>query len=168
MFPLAPFADKESEIAMADKKCKHCAMMIPEEAKICPHCRKQQGWSVLHKIGLVILIAMVISFFVGIMSTDLTTKTYTAEQKKAAKDIRSQYMKIGFIKQLKGEGDLQIVYVDGSLWSRMAFEKKKEFLKQMSVTNEVLGYTPWVEIRNHRSGEVYGAVKPPMTIKIYK
>ena len=28
---------------MAEKKCKHCAMMIPKEAKICPHCRKKTG-----------------------------------------------------------------------------------------------------------------------------
>ena len=26
-----------------EKKCKFCAMMIPKEASICPHCRKRQG-----------------------------------------------------------------------------------------------------------------------------
>jgi hypothetical protein len=26
-----------------EKKCKYCAMMIPAAAKICPHCRKDQG-----------------------------------------------------------------------------------------------------------------------------
>lgn len=25
-----------------EKKCPHCAMMIPKEAKICPHCRRKQ------------------------------------------------------------------------------------------------------------------------------
>ena len=30
---------------MTEKKCKYCAMMIPDEAKICPHCRKPQGWT---------------------------------------------------------------------------------------------------------------------------
>lgn len=33
------------------KKCKHCAMMIPKEAKICPHCRKKQG---INKLVIII------------------------------------------------------------------------------------------------------------------
>lgn len=42
---------------MADKKCKYCAMMIPKEAKICPHCRKKLGLLTLPvKIILVILL----------------------------------------------------------------------------------------------------------------
>jgi len=39
---------------MADKKCRHCAMFIPKEAKICPHCRKRQGMSLPLKIILII------------------------------------------------------------------------------------------------------------------
>lgn len=35
---------------MIDKKCRHCAMIIPGEAKICPHCRKVQGWTLSAKI----------------------------------------------------------------------------------------------------------------------
>ena len=31
---------------MAEKKCKHCAMSIPEAAKTCPYCRKSQPQSV--------------------------------------------------------------------------------------------------------------------------
>lgn len=30
---------------MVEKKCKYCAMMIPKEATICPHCRRRQGMS---------------------------------------------------------------------------------------------------------------------------
>ena len=43
-----------------EKKCKHCAMMIPKDAKICPHCRKKLGWTWPAKIfvGLVILVAL--------------------------------------------------------------------------------------------------------------
>lgn len=44
---------------MTDKKCKYCAMMIPHEAKICPHCRKVQGWTLPAKIfaGFLLLMA---------------------------------------------------------------------------------------------------------------
>lgn len=43
---------------MAEKKCKHCAMMIPGAAKICPYCRKKQGSSMaaLWLIGLIVLL----------------------------------------------------------------------------------------------------------------
>jgi len=37
------------------KKCHKCAMMIPKEARICPHCRKPQGWTLPAKIVAVIL-----------------------------------------------------------------------------------------------------------------
>lgn len=40
---------------MPEKKCKHCAMMIPKDAKICPYCRKKLGWTLPAKIGVVIL-----------------------------------------------------------------------------------------------------------------
>ncbi|MBU1569436.1 MAG: RING-HC finger protein [Proteobacteria bacterium] len=38
-----------------EKKCKYCAMMIPKEAKVCPHCRKKQGTS-----GIVWLVAIIL------------------------------------------------------------------------------------------------------------
>ncbi len=46
-----------------EKKCKHCASMIPREAKICPHCRKRQGMSPIVKIFLVFFALMVIPPF---------------------------------------------------------------------------------------------------------
>ncbi len=33
-----------------EKKCRYCAMMIPQEASICPHCRKRLKTSLLTKI----------------------------------------------------------------------------------------------------------------------
>jgi len=47
------------------KKCKHCAMMIPEDAKICPHCRKTLGWTLPAKIGLVVLILWAIGYAIS-------------------------------------------------------------------------------------------------------
>ena len=44
---------------MAEKKCKYCSLMIPKDAKICPHCRKKQGIGFLGKIFLVFFIIVV-------------------------------------------------------------------------------------------------------------
>ena len=52
-----------------EKKCKHCAMMIPQEASICPHCRKKQGTSTGVKILAVIFILIVIGMCSSLLST---------------------------------------------------------------------------------------------------
>jgi hypothetical protein len=50
---------------MADeKKCKYCAMMIPEKAEICPYCRKRLKTSfITNAIIAIILIFGVIYYF---------------------------------------------------------------------------------------------------------
>ncbi|MEI6243330.1 MAG: hypothetical protein WCP39_08030 [Chlamydiota bacterium] len=56
-------------MADQEKKCKHCAMMIPKEAKICPHCRKKQGTSTavgcLAIFILLMIFAAIIPFVTG-------------------------------------------------------------------------------------------------------
>lgn len=93
---------------------------------------------------------------------------YTAEQKKLAQEYHDLMMNGGLITELKGEGKLQIIYVNRNFWSLMTYENKKKFLKGMSMTNEILGYTPWMEIKDNLTGELYGALKPPLTNEIYK
>jgi hypothetical protein len=44
---------------MHEKKCKYCSMMIPKDAKICPHCRKKQGGGLLF-ISFIILVLIII------------------------------------------------------------------------------------------------------------
>lgn len=48
---------------MVEKKCKYCAMMIPEDAKVCPHCRKKQGMGFFKALGALLLIFFIISMF---------------------------------------------------------------------------------------------------------
>jgi hypothetical protein len=62
---------------MAEKKCKHCAMMIPKDAKICPHCRKKLGWTLPAKIVLGLIVLGVIGSFLG--KSDLPTKKDDAQ-----------------------------------------------------------------------------------------
>jgi hypothetical protein len=52
---------------MAEKKCKYCAMMIPKEASICPHCRKRQGTSAGVK-ALAVLLILFLFAFIGSLS----------------------------------------------------------------------------------------------------
>lgn len=54
-----------------EKKCRYCAMMIPKDAKICPHCRKKLVWSIFAKIfvGLTVFGALIFSFM-GINSQE--------------------------------------------------------------------------------------------------
>ncbi|MBA4391172.1 MAG: hypothetical protein C0399_09555 [Syntrophus sp. (in: bacteria)] len=53
-----------------EKKCKYCAMMIPTEAKICPHCRKQQGTSFAVKALAVFFVLFVIGIIVNSLSSN--------------------------------------------------------------------------------------------------
>lgn len=154
---------------MVEKKCRYCAMMIPKEAKICPHCRKRQGWTLPAKIVLGFIFFIVLIQLMD--SLDLLpskTTSYTPQQKKAAESFHKTVMDTGLVIEFKPEGKLQIVYVDRKMWNVGSYEKKKQILKGLSESNEILGYTPWIEIRDYRSGEVYGALKPPLTLKIYK
>ncbi|MDH4230686.1 MAG: hypothetical protein OEW04_01500 [Nitrospirota bacterium] len=43
-----------------EKKCKYCAMMIPKDAKICPHCRKTLGMTMPVKIVIGLFLFAVI------------------------------------------------------------------------------------------------------------
>lgn len=49
---IASIFEKDKKEAATEKKCKHCAMMVPKAAKICPYCRKKFGltttaWAVI-------------------------------------------------------------------------------------------------------------------------
>ena len=48
-----------------EKKCSYCKMMIPKDAKICPHCRKTLGWTWPVKIFVGLIFLGAIGFFMG-------------------------------------------------------------------------------------------------------
>ena len=51
-----------------EKKCKHCATMIPEDAKVCPHCRKRQSVSFLSVFIFIVFVLLVYSFVMTAIS----------------------------------------------------------------------------------------------------
>ncbi len=61
-------------VPMAEKKCRYCAMTIPKEAKVCPHCRKRQGWTLPTKIFMGFLILVALSIFFGKPDHQITQK----------------------------------------------------------------------------------------------
>ncbi len=152
------------------RKCPACDLPILNTAKYCTECGKKLNKSRRVKGFLLILVLV---FFGGAWLVSKTTPdspvpVVTADQKKAAAEIQKLLMESGLVMEYKGEGKIQIVYVKRPLWDINSFEKKKEVLKTLSQSNEVQGFTPWIEIRDFTSGEVYAAVKPPLTFEVYK
>ena len=74
------------------KKCKHCKMDIPKDAKICPHCRKKQKSGILKWVVLILIIGVVIGAVTGEdKSVDSTAKqteaTASDSQKQGSESI---------------------------------------------------------------------------------
>ena len=74
------------------KKCKHCKMDIPKDAKICPHCRKKQKSGILKWVVLILIIGVVIGAVTGEdKSVDSTAKqteaTASDSQKQESESI---------------------------------------------------------------------------------
>jgi hypothetical protein len=68
-------ADKKDPapiIAPTEKRCRHCAMMIPKEAKICPLCRKRQGVSSPLALFLILIAGLcIIGLIIGQYSSSV-------------------------------------------------------------------------------------------------
>lgn len=73
---------------MEEKKCKSCAMMIPKDANICPHCRKKQGVSAcavaLAILGVLFLVGYIAG---GGPSNYLNSTTSPAASRKSTPQI---------------------------------------------------------------------------------
>lgn len=48
-----------------EKKCKYCSMMIPVDAKVCPHCRKKQGIGFIGKLFFVFFVLVILGAFLS-------------------------------------------------------------------------------------------------------
>jgi hypothetical protein len=86
---------------MSEKKCKYCAMMIPKDAKICPHCRKTLGWTLPAKIfaGFFLLIVINAAMNSGNNSSTSTTLSPSLSPKEealSAVKLKYEWGKAGF------------------------------------------------------------------------
>lgn len=66
------------------KKCKHCKMDIPKDAKKCPHCRKKQKSGILKWVVLILIIGVVIGAITdkSDSGSDKNTAATTSTEKK--------------------------------------------------------------------------------------
>lgn len=71
---------------MDEKKCKHCAMMIPKEAKVCPHCRKKQGTSII----TMIVAGFFILFVIGMCSSFMSSSNKGSKQFSSTPDANTE------------------------------------------------------------------------------
>ena len=109
-----------------EKKCKYCAMMIPKEAKICPHCRKKQKRSGLF------LVLVILFFFIMIvvMVTSINSPTGGNVTTSSGKDF--------FFKCLDAYPDDAQICVKGEL-TRNSFDTVESWLKQYVASHPQAG-----------------------------
>lgn len=131
------------------KKCNKCAMMIPKEAKICPFCRKQQGWSLFTKFFLVVAILFLVTMIVNQIknNTSTTGQPPNIDSSKQEQNMQKStppapvvqkatppntdaivhnmnvLRKAGLV--TKVDMKKHEVHVEPRLWSMIDFEKKK-------------------------------------------
>jgi hypothetical protein len=87
---------------MDEKKCRYCAMMIPKEAKICPHCRKKQGWTLPAKIAAGFFILMAIGSIMNAGKNSSLTTSSGPSQSLSPKDEALSATKLEFVLERTG------------------------------------------------------------------
>lgn len=81
---------------MVEKKCKYCAMMIPREASICPHCRKRQGLSLSSKI----FVGLMVVILIAIISNALNSPSPPLKQSVVKEQPGEQFKKMTSVEHL--------------------------------------------------------------------
>ncbi|MDD5171218.1 MAG: hypothetical protein PHN75_20545 [Syntrophales bacterium] len=86
---------------------------------------------------------------------------YTAKQIKAAKDswriITQDLRDVGLVRDIKNTSTKTIIYVEGSAWRSLPYEKKKELYYGIIRTKNIIENVnrSWIDIRDYRSGKIY-------------
>ena len=75
------------------KKCNYCAMMIPGDAEICPHCRKRLKTSFTTKTIMAIIAVLGIVYFCSVPSFESYKDKARESNKKAADKTTTEVAK---------------------------------------------------------------------------
>jgi hypothetical protein len=104
-----------------EKKCRYCAMMIPGKAKICPYCRKTQGWTIGAIIGS-ILVFLFLMIMLGTMASKDQTSSSPSEDDlpKLAFYKAQEYVRAN----LKAPASATFPYYDSGSVTRVAGDQK--------------------------------------------
>jgi len=78
---------------MEEKKCKHCSMMIPKDAKVCPHCRKKQDPTLRDYLIIVFCVFGFIWVVTSITGKDDSTSSLMASA-KAEKEAKTPVLEL--------------------------------------------------------------------------
>jgi hypothetical protein len=95
----ATIIEKNEKGDVKKKKCRYCAMMIPEAAKICPYCTKTLGGTLPAKIFVGLIVLGVLGSFVGKIVRETLQKQPVAprtvsrpvQQPKAPRRVETSY-----------------------------------------------------------------------------
>lgn len=120
---------------MDTKKCKYCAMQIPIDAKVCPYCRKTQGWTVPAKIFAIFVTLFLFGLFFGGNESSKTRTNSTSPpeatvscDKDAARNAQDMLKKMATWKVRNG-----VVSVTwGKDWDYATREQKKRLIETFS------------------------------------
>ena len=78
------------------KKCKHCKSEIEKDAKVCPNCRKKQGfpkWIIV--VGVILLIGIIAST-AGNESDEISSSEVTDNKSAEKKDTKAKVEKFSY------------------------------------------------------------------------
>ena len=86
---------------------------------------------------------------------------YSDKQIRAAKDswriITQELRDVGLVRDIKKTSTKTIIYVEGSAWRSLPYEKKKDLYYGIIRTRMILEGVdrPWIDILDNRNGKVY-------------
>jgi hypothetical protein len=70
-----------------EKKCKYCAMMIPYDARICPHCRKKQPSTIKTVIAVGVILILLGPCIAVMFNLEKNSSTKTQVKKEYPTEI---------------------------------------------------------------------------------
>lgn len=161
-------------------RCQECRKRIPAPGGSCLFCTPSVSTQAGSSSGYLLISLFLLFLAVGLgnwmseqnPAVSLGSVRWSGEQIEDAKEFWEHQIprlqKAGLITGVSHEGAVQVIHVDGDQWRSLDGGKKRHLLREASDSNEFLGRTQYVEIRDHVSERLYGELKPPLVNEIYE